>query len=263
MRHLKTALALLAFAMAMVACNLGRPTATSIDLAGQNLVLITIDTLRADRLGAYGDRAAATPVIDGLARAGVRFANCYSSVTLTLPSHATLFTGRYPFAHGVRVNGIHYLPDAEHTLAESFQIRGYETFAAISSAVVNRKFGLAQGFDTYDDSLGSGDLFTAFEGQITADRVVDKFERWLGSRDAGPFFAWIHFYDPHLPYEPPLEERRKVNDDPYRGEIAFVDTQIGRIRAQLAKQGLNEETTLIITSDHGEAFGEHVEEGTV
>lgn len=251
----------LALGALAAACQPQGPSPSSLDLAGRNLVVITIDTLRADRLGAYGDSQAATPVIDALAREGVRFANCYSSVTLTMPGHATLFTGRYPFAHGVRVNGIHYLPEAELTLAEQFRSRGYDTFAAVASYVVARKFGLAQGFETYDDSLGSGELFGGFEAEIPADRVIDKFSRWLAGRSAGPFFAWIHFYDPHLPYEPPAGESARAGGDPYRGEIAFVDSQIGRLRDELERYDLAAETALVLTSDHGEAFGEHVEEG--
>jgi tetratricopeptide (TPR) repeat protein len=159
------------------------------------------------------------------------------------------------------VNGIHYLPERESTLAERFQSQGYETFAAVSSYVVTQKFGLAQGFDRYDDSLGTAGLFVAFEAEITADRVVDKFTHWLAGRSPEPFFAWLHFYDPHLPYEPPAEQIERAGGDLYRGEIGFVDAQLGRVRDELERRGLAEQTVVILTSDHGEAFGEHVEEG--
>jgi arylsulfatase A-like enzyme/Flp pilus assembly protein TadD len=230
-------------------------------LAGKNLVLVSIDTLRADRLGSYGAAGAGTPRLDALAREGVRFADVYAPVPLTLPSHATMFTGRYPFASGVRVNGIHRLADDETTLAELFGRRGYATSATVSAYVVTRRFGLAQGFDAYEDSLGMDNLFRYFS-EVPADETRRRFGRWLDGRSAAkPFFAWVHFYDPHAPYQPPPPFDRSHAADLYQGEIAFVDREIGHLLDDLAARGLGDDTVVIVTSDHGEAFGEHGEEG--
>jgi len=247
-------------------------------LSGKNLLLVTIDTLRADRLGSYGDAAAHTPHLDALAAGGVRFADAYSPVPLTLPAHSVMFTGRHPFTTGVRVNGIHYLGDAERTLAERFQDAGYATGATISAYVMVSKFGLAQGFDSYEDSLTMDNVYR-FYAEIPADVAVGRFTTWLdrrgyvagrgpegeGTDAAGsgdePFFAWLHLYDPHQPYEPPGEWAERFADDPYRGEIAFVDQQVGRLVEELKRRGLAGETAVVVTSDHGEAFGEHGEWG--
>ncbi|HVS66378.1 MAG TPA: sulfatase-like hydrolase/transferase, partial [Thermoanaerobaculia bacterium] len=234
------------------------------DLSRESLLLVTIDTLRPDRLGSYGYALAETPHLDALAEGGVRFAEVYSSVPLTLPSHATMFTGKEPFALGVRVNGVHFLPPSHRTLAALLGEQGFATFAAVAAYVVTSKFGLAQGFDVYDDSLGTADLFQDFDSEIPADRVIAKVERWLERRrgeDHRPFFAWVHLYDPHLPYAPPGELATRFRDRPYDGEIAFVDAQVGRLLEAFRARGLLESTLVVVTSDHGEAFGEHVEQG--
>ncbi|MEM7587744.1 MAG: sulfatase-like hydrolase/transferase [Acidobacteriota bacterium] len=226
-------------------------------LSDFNLLIITIDTLRADRLGSYGDATAETPHLDAMAERGVRFENSYSHVPLTLPSHASLFTGRYPFSHGVRNNGNYFLPQAERTLAELMQERGFHTRADVASFIVSAKFGLGQGFDSYDDSLGSGDLIRGFSSEAPADEVGARFRAWLAQRRDRPFFAWVHFYDPHQPYRPPAPYSERFADDPYAGEIAFVDAEIGRICDDLERLGQLENTLIIVTSDHGEGFGEH------
>ncbi|HEX2164986.1 MAG TPA: sulfatase-like hydrolase/transferase, partial [Thermoanaerobaculia bacterium] len=229
--------------------------------AGKNLLLVTVDTLRADRLGAYAGRDLGTPRLDALAAAGVRFADAYAPVPLTLPSHAVMLTGRYPFASGVRVNGIHRLAEEETTLAELFGGAGYSTSATVSAYVVTRRFGLAQGFDAYEDSLAMDNLFRYFS-EVPADETRRRFLGWLGRRPAEePFFAWVHFYDPHGPYEPPAELAERWPDDPYQGEIAFVDREIGLLLDELDRRGLADDTVVVVTSDHGEAFGEHGEEG--
>ncbi len=232
-----------------------------IDLRDLNLLLITIDTLRADRLGCYGDGDAETPRLDELARGGVRFENAYSHVPLTLPSHGTLFTGRYPFAHGVRNNGNYFLREDETTLAELMRGRGFHTRAAVATYILSGKFGLAQGFDHYDDALGSGELIRGFSSDVDADVVADGFETWLQEGGDEPFFAWLHFYDPHQPYAPPAPLDQRFAEDPYRGEVAFVDREIGGILDQLQARGLAEKTLIVVTSDHGEGFGEHGEVG--
>jgi arylsulfatase A-like enzyme/Tfp pilus assembly protein PilF len=231
------------------------------DLSDSNLLLITIDTLRSDRLGAYGDRHAATPTIDDLASRGVRFANCYSPVPLTLPSHSALFTGRYPFSLPVRNNGSYFLEEDELTLAERLQSRGLATAAFVSTYILGSKFGLSQGFDHYDDGLGDQDLIRSLTSEIPADRVYERFSEWLIGTRPKRFFAWVHFYDPHLPYSPPDPFRGRFAQDPYRGEIAFVDAQIARILADVEAYSGLEKTLVVVTSDHGEAFGEHGEVG--
>jgi len=231
------------------------------DFSQHNLLVVTIDTLRPDRLGCYGYREAQTPHLDRLAAEGARFAHCYASAPLTLPSHAALFTGRYPFAVNVRNNGTYFLRDAEVTLAELFRQRGFATSATVAAYVLSSKFGLAQGFDAYDDALGSGDLLRTFTSEIPAAEVFRRFRRWLDRRGRGRFFAWVHFYDPHLPYAPPGEWAERFAADPYSGEVAYVDAHVGRILDELEARGLAARTLVVATSDHGEAFGEHGEEG--
>lgn len=230
------------------------------DFSGENLLIITIDTLRADRLGAYGYAAGATPHFDRLADAGVRFESCYSSVPLTLPSHATLFTGRYPFATGVRLNGVNYLEDSAITLAELFQARGFSTSATVSSYVLTSKFGLDQGFDRYEDSLKMGDIFR-FYNEIGAAEVYKRFSEWRSDNGSRQFFGWVHFYDVHAPYDPPSPFAERFPQSPYNGEISYVDEYLGKIIEDLRGAEILDRTLVVVTSDHGEAFGEHVEEG--
>lgn len=254
------ALGTVAAALVMGACREPSPVG---DLSSYNLLLVTIDTLRADRLGAYGHEGAATPNLDRLAAGGVRFANVYSPVPLTLPTHATLFTGHYPFSTGVRVNGVHYLDESAVTLAERLRQNDYDTAAFVAAYVLISRFGLAQGFDRYEDSLGLDNLFR-FTSELRADEIHRRFADWLHERrarsDAGKFFAWLHFYDPHLPYDPPAPYADEFSDSPYDGEIAFVDSILGRALSDLEEDALDN-TLVVVTSDHGEAFGEHVERG--
>jgi arylsulfatase A-like enzyme/Tfp pilus assembly protein PilF len=234
------------------------------DLTGEidyNLLIITIDTLRADRLGCYGFENAETPNIDRLVNNGVMFKNCYSSVPLTLPSHCTIFTGREPVAHNVRNNGTYFLNNRENTLAEIFKRRHYCTHAVISSFVLMSKFGLNQGFDLYDDSLDFDKAANYIRTQIRADIVYAKFKNWLNKNNQKKFFSWIHFYDPHMPYDPPGDYKEKFKNDLYSGEIAYVDQYIGKIIKDLESKRIRDKTLIILTSDHGEAFGEHKEIG--
>lgn len=226
-----------------------------------NLLLITLDTTRADRLGCYGDARAATPVLDRLAREGVRFERAYTTAPLTLPAHVSLMTGRGPQAHQVRNNGTYALRPEEATLAEELRRAGFSTAAMIAAFVLEAKFGLAQGFDRYDDALDKPQGQTTFRSEITADRVHDKFRRWLDSAPAAPFFCWVHLYDPHSPYAPPAPYGERFAGDPYRGEIAFMDETIGRMLADLQERGLLENTLVVAAGDHGEGFDEHGESG--
>jgi len=230
-------------------------------VAPLNLLLITLDTTRADRLGCYGDRLARTPALDALAAEGILFENCYSPVPVTLPAHCSLFTGRWPIAHGVRNNGSYKLGEGETTLAEKLKAAGYDTAAVIASYVLKSKFGLAQGFDWYDDRLGFEEKAGNIDAQIPADQVYAKFAKWLERKSEKPFFMWAHFYDAHKPYAPPDAYLQAAAGDAYRGEVAYVDHYIGRMVADLKERNLFEHTMIVIAGDHGEGFGEHGEKG--
>ena len=229
-----------------------------------NVLIITLDTTRADHIGAYGYKAAQTPNLDRLAKEGVLFENSYACVPLTLPSHSALFTGRYPIANNVRNNGSYFLPESEVTLAEALRDRGFDTRAVISSFVLLSKFGVNQGFSLYDDSLDTHEMIRNYKSEIPAEQVHEKFSAWLG-QDAGQrFFYWLHFYDPHTPYRPPLEFAKRFppgQEGAYDGEIAYTDVWVGRVIDDLRRRGLLERTLVIIAGDHGEAFGEHAEKG--
>lgn len=252
---------LLALAFAVGACRRQQPGPGGSAGSRFNLLLITLDTTRADRLGCYGDARAATPVLDRLAREGVRFERAYTTAPLTLPAHVSLMTGRGPQAHQVRNNGTYALRPEEATLAEELKRAGFSTAAMIAAFVLEAKFGLAQGFDRYDDALDKPQGYTNFRSEITADRVHDKFRRWLDGAPGAPFFCWVHLYDPHAPYAPPAPYRERFAGDPYRGEIAFMDETIGRMLADLEERGLLENTLVVAVGDHGEGFDEHGESG--
>jgi choline-sulfatase len=219
-----------------------------------SVLLITVDTLRADRLGAYGDRAARTPHIDSLARTGVLFESAFSSSPITLPSHTTILTGLIPPRHGVRGNGSFRLGSGPRTLAEALRGRGLHTAAFVGAFPLDHRFGLARGFEHYDDALERAPGLHFEFPERRADKVVEAARSWL-SATSGPMFAWVHLYDPHAPYDPPPAFR---GEDPYRGEIAFVDAALEPLLAAWdARPG---PSLVVLTSDHGEAFGEHGEE---
>lgn len=222
--------------------------------ARRNVVLITIDTLRADRVG-----AGLTPAIDALAARGRRYDAVRATVPLTLPSHVSLMTGTIPPVHGVRENGVVFdrnLP----TLARVFKDAGYRTGAFVGAYVLNRRFGLDEGFDHYDDAVPrDAERAELLEAERPAAAVADAALAWLaGGGSAQPFFLWIHMYDPHAPYEPP-DEFRGRGQHPYDGEVAYADAQIGRVAAALEAAGLTGSTIVAVTSDHGESLGEHGE----
>jgi arylsulfatase A-like enzyme/Flp pilus assembly protein TadD len=230
---------------------------------GMNLLIITLDTMRADRIGAYGYQKARTPHLDNLAKTGILFTDCYSPVPLTLPAHCSLFTGAYPLSHRVRDNGTFFLSSAETTLAEMMKERDFETYAVVASFVLLAKFGLNQGFSVYDDSLSAGELLHNYYSEITADTVYAKFKCWFNDRLEKKFFAWVHFYDPHAPYTPPEDYRAGGSglSDMYDGEVAFADAYVGKIIQDLKDKKEFDNTLIIIAGDHGEAFGEHREYG--
>ncbi len=221
-----------------------------------NLLVVTIDTLRADRVSAYGYDQLTTPVLDALAARGARFASAQSASPLTGPSHATILTGHYPPVHGVRDNARFDIAKASTTLAERLGRAGYETAAFVGAFPVAGAFGFARGFSVFDEGFhGTG------QGQVAerpANEVADAAVGWLRARGARPFLAWVHFYDPHEPYAPPAAERARFAHA-YDGEIAFADAQLGRLLEALRAAGLEERTLVAVLSDHGEGLGEHGE----
>jgi choline-sulfatase len=226
-----------------------------------NVVLITVDTLRADRIGCYGFSQIETPIMDQFAAQGIRFENCTSQTPLTLPSHTTLLTGTLPLFHGVRDNGGFIVPPELTTMAELFKEKGFETAAFVSAYVLDSKWGLNQGFDYYFDQfdLSRFEKISLGSVQRPGGEVVDEALRWLETRKDAPFFAWIHLYDPHTPYEPPSPYKEKYAKHPYLGEIAYADSQLGRLWSFLEDKGLRDRTFLVFASDHGESLGEHEE----
>ena len=227
-----------------------------------NVLLITVDTLRADRLGCYGYEHAHTPHTDRLADEGVRIEHAIAPTPLTLPSHTSILTGLEPPAHSVRGNGVFRVPDSVQTLAESLKAEGYQTQAFVSADVLHRRFKLNQGFDGYDDDLVSEAKDNTRMGERSGERTMDRVLHWLDVRresaSPSPFFLRVHLFDPHAPYEPP-ETDAKLPATPYDGEIASVDRQIGRLVKALEPNGVLDDTILVFTSDHGESLGEHRE----
>lgn len=227
--------------------------------AAWNVLLITMDTTRADRIGCYGYENAKTPQIDALAAGGVRFARAYSPVPLTLPSHSSILTGKYPYAHHVRNNGSYHLPPDQVTLAEILKGKGLATSAFVASFTLDSRFGLDQGFDVYNDTFDSRQALKNFRSERPADQVASAFLNWFQNNADKRFFSWVHFYDPHLPYSPPPPFDRDFQGHPYDGEIAFMDREIGRIVRALEERDLLKTTLIILAGDHGEALGEKKE----
>jgi arylsulfatase A-like enzyme/Tfp pilus assembly protein PilF len=228
-----------------------------------NIVLITLDTCRADRLGCYGFGLAATPAVDRLAAEGVRCADAVTSAPITLPAHASIFTGLLPPAHGVRDNGAYLLSDDATTLAEALKRTGYETAAFVSALVLNRRYGLAQGFDVYDDNLWSEDEPALFmirdrPAPRTAARAVAWIETRARSAPPTPFFLWAHFFDPHQPYNAKVRSRHLL-PTAYDAEIAQADEGVAAIVDSLERLGVFDATCVVVAADHGESLGEHGE----
>lgn len=227
-----------------------------------NVVIVSMDTTRADHIGCYGYHDARTPNLDGLAAEGLRFEHAISPVPLTLPSHATMLTGLDPPAHGARHNGEYRLDPSHTTLAERLKAAGYETAAFVSSFVLDARFGLAQGVDVYDDTVEPkpGDAFGGHDSERKAEAVTNAAVQWLQSRDSSrPYFLWVHYYDPHADYEPPRPYASLFPTRPYDGEIAYMDDQIGRLMSVVAGRGGRERTLTILVGDHGESLDEHEE----
>ena len=226
-----------------------------------NLVLITLDTTRADRLGAYGWTRVPTPNLDRIAGEGVVFEHAVAPAPLTLPAHSSLFTAKSPPQHGVRDNGGFFLDQRETTLAERLKAGGVTTGGFVGAYVLDRKWGIAQGFDRYVDDFDLSKFDTPSLGEVErpGNEVADRALEWLQTVKSSRFFGWLHFYDAHSPYAPPEPYRARFADRPYLGEIAFVDAQIGRIRAFLEQERLLDRTVIVVIGDHGESLGDHGE----
>jgi len=219
---------------------------------GRNLILISVDTLRADRLSCYGYQATRTPSFDRLASEGFLFEQAFSEYPLTLPSHATMLTGQTPLRHGIRENAGFHLGPEQTTLAEMLQAREYRTAAFIGSYVLAAEFGISQGFDTFDEDFATSveNVEASTDLQRPAPEVTARFLGWLREIQDQKFFAFVHFYDPHMP-----------RPDGYDAEVSVVDASLAEIDRFLRESGLLEKTDIVLTSDHGESLGEHGEAG--
>jgi arylsulfatase A-like enzyme/Flp pilus assembly protein TadD len=226
-----------------------------------NLVVVTLDTTRADRLGCYGFAGVETPNIDGLAAEGVLFEHATATVPLTFPSHSSIFTGLVPPHHGVRDNGGFFLDDAKVTLAERLRQAGYATGAFVGAWVLEAKWGLAQGFEEYSDrfDLSKYKVVSLGTVQKPGDEVMDGALAWLEKVGSRKFFAWVHLYDPHTPYDPPEPFASRYPSQPYLGEIAYADKVVGRLVTWLRDRGVLDRTLVVVTADHGESLGDHGE----
>jgi arylsulfatase A-like enzyme/predicted Zn-dependent protease len=226
-----------------------------------NFILISVDTLRADRLGCYGFSEIKTPMIDSFAKKGVKFDHCIAQTPLTLPSHTSLMTGTFPTFHGVRDNGGFLVPQDLITLAEIFKGDGYDTAAFVASYVLDSKWGLDQGFDHYFDNFDLSKYKTISLGNVQrrGDEVIEQVIPWLENHKKNKFFTWVHLYDPHTPYEPPSPYKEQYQGRPYLGEIAYTDSLLADLWQYLKKNSLTEKTILIFVADHGESLGEHKE----
>jgi arylsulfatase A-like enzyme/Tfp pilus assembly protein PilF len=225
-----------------------------------NVLLVTIDTLRADRLPAYGYQKVKTPNLDHLADHSLVFLDTISHAPLTLPSHASILTGRLPRSLGILDNGGFYLKPEEITLAEVLKSNGYATAAFVSSVVLDSRWGLDQGFDEYYDdfSLAEFKALNPHEAQRPAAETETEAERWISDHHE-KFFCWVHFYDPHEPYAPPEPYKTEYSDHPYDGEVAYVDANLGKLFKKLEATGADRHTIIVVTSDHGEGLGDHQE----
>ncbi|MEQ1892065.1 MAG: sulfatase, partial [Planctomycetota bacterium] len=240
--------------LALAACSGGeRP---------RSILLVTLDTTRADRLGCYGRNGARTPVLDALAARGTRFARAYTTAPITLPAHASLLTGAPPPQHGLRDNGIRALDPRIVTLAEVARASGLRTGACVSGFPLDSLFGLEQGFESYSDEFGPapGGGGTRMQ-ERRGDQTVAVARAWLAGLAADEaFFLWVHLFDAHEPYQAPAEFAQRFPDDPYQAEIAYQDSVLAELFAALDSGGRSADTLVVVTADHGEGLGEHGEE---
>jgi len=235
-----------------------------LNLSDMNIIVFTIDTLRADHLECYGYDEVKTPNINRLAGEGILFKYTIAQTPLTLPSHSSIFTGAYPLYHGVRDNGSFYLEEDQTTLAEVLKDKGYATAAFVAAFVLDSRWGLQQGFDHYYDNFDLTKYKTVSLDAVQrrGDEVLVEAYKWLEENHKKKFFAWIHLYDPHTPYDPPEPYKSQYSGKRfglYDGEIAYVDQLIGEFRTFMEEQKLLDRTLVVFTGDHGESLGEHKE----
>jgi arylsulfatase A-like enzyme len=249
---------LVAIVLGLVSCRSAPPPEPVVP---KHVVIVTIDTLRADRLGVYGSTTVATPNLDRLAHDGAMAEHASVHVPLTRPSHVSLFTGLYPAEHGVRDNVSPPLAGGVPLLAELLQQRGFKTAAFVSSIVLSKQSGLQRGFAHYSDRFDIGEDDARFLNTIQkrGDATIGEVTAWLADAGDDRRFAWVHLYDPHDPYEPPEPFASRYAGRPYDGEVAWSDELVGRLDAALAAAKLREDTLFIVTSDHGEGLEEHRE----
>jgi arylsulfatase A-like enzyme/Flp pilus assembly protein TadD len=259
---LKHSIQLLALVALLLRCSLAAPPGQ----AATNVILITVDTVRADRLGCYGATNVQTPILDGLAHDGIVFERAISQVPLTWPSHAAILTGTYPFQNGVQDFTGQPLDELFRSVAQVFKLRGYTTGAVVSAFVLDRSWGLARGFDFYDDAFSAETFQQKDVGLVDrkAGESVTRALRWLDKdwrqkTPGRPFFFWLHLYDPHSPYDPPEPFRTKYRGHLYDGEIAYADHELGRLIAWLKQNRLYDRSLIVFLSDHGESLGDHGE----
>jgi len=239
----------------------GTPARKHSALSRPNILLVTIDTVRADHVGCYGAVNVKTPTIDSLARDGILYERALSQVPLTWPSHVNILTGTYPFHNGVQDFTGQPLAAEFRSVAQAFSEHGYATAATISSFVLNRSWGLARGFAHYDDAFSGNAFLESGVGLVErkAEESVDRSLAWFRGRPAKPFFFWLHLYDPHSAYDPPEPFRSEYRGHLYDGEISFADAQLGRLIAWMKQNRLYDNTAIVLLSDHGESLGEHGE----
>jgi len=216
------------------------------------IVLITIDTLRVDRVGAYGSRTVPTPAIDSLAAHGIRFNAAYSAVPLTLPSHLSILSGRLPIENSVRSNDGYHVPESVPLVAASLARSGYRTAAFVGSSILRSTTGISRGFQLFDDDMGQA-------AERPGGEVIRRANQWLATINGEPFFIWVHLNDPHLPYKPPDPYKSEYKDHPYDGEVAYADSCVGSFLTELNRLGLSKRATIIFAADHGEGLGDHGE----
>ena len=245
------------FVLSMLSLNLHAGSKKK--AAGKNLLLITIDTLRADRLSCYRPGHLKTPNIDGLASRGTLFTRAFAHTPTTLPSHTNILLGTTPLYHGVHDNFNFVVTEEMTTLAEFLKDQGYSTGAFIGAYPLDARFGLNQGFMLYDDDYGRSHGANFYTPERPAEIVVNKALGWLDKQDSS-WFLWIHCYDPHTPYSPPEPYKTRFADNLYNGEVAYIDAMMGKLFSYMDNKNMSEKTVVIFTGDHGESLGEHGEE---
>ena len=246
--------------IATAACSRQQPASTPPPTA-RNLLFVTIDTLRADHVGIYGATTVATPNLDRIAREGGLVRHATVQVPLTRPSHISIFSGRYPAEHAIRDNVAPPLGRQVPLMSEVLKASGFATAGFVSSIVLARPSGLERGFDLFSDRFEIGEDDARFLNTIQrrGDETTKEATDWIRAHAGERFFAWIHLYDPHDPYEPPGRYAADYADRPYDGEVAWSDELVGRLLAALADGGVADRTLVVVTSDHGEGLGDHGE----